>query len=159
MNRLMAVNAAGGDREIETLIADLTTLPHDFPEAAKISGVYPRPNGEILLTIMGRRRGVGLGGIYRLVQPDAAPGPGGTVRLETRFYVLGEGGRGYGLTYRWNDEGTDAFLLTNDEERDYEVFDDNGTVVDNRTWSFPSRTQCQTCHTNNAGFVLGVQTH
>lgn len=245
VNRLMAVDATGGEREIKTLIGDLTALPHEFPPAAKLSGVYPQANGDILLAVMGSRMSAGPGKIYRLVQRDivpdppqllseigafidlenleAAPGlvpyrtnaqlysdgaeklrwlavpndgdhneageqiefradapwtfPEGTVfikhfempnatpnqaenlRLETRFFIMGAGGKGYGLTYRWNDEGTEAYLLEGSEERPYDIFDDGGTVVERGTWTFPSRTQCLTCHTNNSGYALGVQTH
>ncbi len=241
VNRLMAVNAIGGDREIKTLIGDITSLPHEFPPAAKLSGVYPQANGDILLTVMGSRLSVGPGKIYRLVKRDVVPDPpqrlselgaftnlatlevapgiipyrtnaqlysdgakklrwlvvpndgtydeageqiefradaswtfpegtvfikhfelpnaGGNLRLETRFFVLGAGGKGYGLTYRWNDEGTDAFLLQGSEERAYDLFDEEGAIIESGTWTFPSRTQCLTCHTNNSDYVLGVHTH
>jgi len=84
--------------------------------------------------------------------------PGGeVVRLETRFFIVGKDGRSYGLTYQWNEEGTDASLLSSAATRDIEV-DVNGESF-TQTWEFPSRTQCLTCHTANAGYVLGVKTH
>ena len=244
VNSLMAVPAAGTDREIRTLIGDLTSLPHEFPGAARLSGVYPQANGEILLAVMGGRSGPSQGKIYRLVQKDIVPdpphllsdlgvftdletmmvapgivpyrtnaqlysdgaskrrwlsvpndgvhddvgeqiefradapwtfpegtvfikqfdmpnaGPNGTsLRLETRFFIMGAGGKGYGLTYRWNEEGTEAFLLEGSAEQSYTIMDEAGMAVESGIWSFPSRTQCLTCHTNNANFVLGVQTH
>ena len=83
--------------------------------------------------------------------------PNITKRLETRFFILDKYGRGYGVTYKWNDEGTDAELLRGADTKDFEVrYSDgsNGT----QTWAYPSRANCMTCHTGNANFVLGVQT-
>lgn len=97
--------------------------------------------------------------IKHFEMPVSTTDPARTTRLETRFFVVGENGVGYGLTYRWNDEGTDAYLLANGDERDYEVLDEQDRVVETGTWSFPSRVQCLTCHTDNSGYVLGVRTH
>ena len=74
--------------------------------------------------------------------------PNSNRRLETRFIVHGEDGY-YGVTYRWNDAGSDAFLLTAGEEETYTV--DGSPQV----WSFPSRGECLTCHTDVAGGALG----
>ncbi len=80
-----------------------------------------------------------------------------TTRLETRFFVLTEDGRAYGVTYRWNEEGTEAFLIENEESREVAIVTaDGGTEV--QTWTFPSRTQCMSCHNGNANFVLGLKT-
>jgi uncharacterized repeat protein (TIGR03806 family) len=84
--------------------------------------------------------------------------PGATARLETRFLVRGEDGKWYGVTYRWRDDGSDAELLAGAETRALELrLEDGGTEA--QVWSFPSRSQCTTCHTNAAGGVLGVRTH
>ena len=74
--------------------------------------------------------------------------PTSNIRLETRFIVHGEDGY-YGVTYRWNDAGTDAFLLTTGEDETYTV---DGAP---QTWRYPSRTECQECHTEVAGGALG----
>jgi uncharacterized repeat protein (TIGR03806 family) len=89
--------------------------------------------------------------------PNGQPN-GQAVRLETRFFVLGTDGKSYGLTYKWNDEGTDAFLLKTEAAQDYTLFE-GGMPVATQTWEFPSRDQCLSCHTANAHFVLGVKTH
>lgn len=83
---------------------------------------------------------------------------GATVKLETRFFVVGENNNAYGLTYKWNDEGTDAFLLGGGAFKDFEV-SVNGQSGQTQTWDFPSRDQCMSCHNASAGFVLGVKTH
>ncbi len=80
-----------------------------------------------------------------------------TVRLETRFFIITEDGGGYGITYRWNEAGTDAELLESSETRLISIGRADGSRQ-NLQWTFPSRTQCMTCHTPNAGFVLGVHT-
>jgi len=83
---------------------------------------------------------------------------GGTVRLETRALVLEESGW-HGYTYRWNAAQTDATLLAGSETGIYSVPDPlapGGTRM--QTWTFPSRTDCLTCHTSAAGRVLGVRT-
>lgn len=83
---------------------------------------------------------------------------GATVRLETRFFIMGEGGRSYGLTYRWNEAGTDAELLKSKASRAYTLYE-NGNPVGTQVWEFPGRDQCLSCHTPNANYVLGVKTH
>jgi uncharacterized repeat protein (TIGR03806 family) len=109
-----------------------------------------------------KRRWVALPGDARI---DFAPTgewrfPTGTVfvkhfeidgrRLETRFLVVGDGG--YGVTYRWRDDGKDADLLADGLTADVTA---GGRK---RTWTYPSRNDCLACHTANAGFVLGVKT-
>ena len=88
--------------------------------------------------------------------PTVDGGP--TVKLETRFFIIGAEGRAYGLTYKWNNEGTDAFLLGGGTSRDVTLYEDE-TLVFAQQWSFPSREQCLSCHNQQAGFVLGVKTH
>ena len=89
--------------------------------------------------------------------PDAAP-DGEDVKLETRFFVIGNNRQAYGLTYRWNEAQTDAFLQREGAVADYEV-QPAGQPAFNQRWGFPGRGQCMSCHTPNAGFVLGVKTH
>ncbi|MGZ6094746.1 MAG: PQQ-dependent sugar dehydrogenase, partial [Polyangiales bacterium] len=62
-------------------------------------------------------------------------------RLETRVMVVGED-ETYGLSYRWNPEGTDADLVT---EPIYEGFADDA-AMSSRLWQFPSAGQCWGCH-------------
>lgn len=74
-------------------------------------------------------------------------------RLETRFLVNGDDGSWYGFTYRWREDGSDAELLPGDPL--VETVDDGGVA---RTWHFPGRTQCFSCHTTAGGRPLGVKT-
>ena len=89
--------------------------------------------------------------------PVDASDPSKLVRLETRFLVIAENGGVYGLTYRWNDEGTDAELLPGSATRPLTIKQADGSEL-TLEWQFPSRTQCMTCHTPTADFVLGVNT-
>ncbi|MDG2385450.1 MAG: PQQ-dependent sugar dehydrogenase [Pirellulaceae bacterium] len=66
-----------------------------------------------------------------------------------------------GYTYVWNDDQTDADLLV-----DTRGFDRQFTIRDpawpegerKQTWHFPGRTECSSCHTMAAKYVLGCQT-
>lgn len=75
-------------------------------------------------------------------------------RLETRFLVKTVD-HAYGLTYRWNDEEDEAFLVP--EEGDEEVLRitrADGQEVE-QVWRYPSRSSCLACHTRIAGSALG----
>ncbi|MBX3743607.1 MAG: PQQ-dependent sugar dehydrogenase [Akkermansiaceae bacterium] len=78
--------------------------------------------------------------------------------VETRFFVHGSNGTYYGVTYRWNEAGTDAQLMTTGGSRDMTVTKADGTTRTQR-WDFPSRSDCRTCHTTSSDNVLGVRSH
>ncbi len=78
--------------------------------------------------------------------------------LETRFFVHGSDGIWYGVTYRWNDAGTDAELLPGGASRDLTITQADGSTRVQR-WDFPSRSDCRTCHTERADNVLGVRSY
>ena len=71
--------------------------------------------------------------------------------LETRLLVHGTDGWG-GVTYKWRVDGTEADLL---EEGAEETFTIGGQTFD---YLYPSRQQCNMCHTGVAGPVLGFRT-
>ncbi|MBW3600371.1 MAG: chitobiase/beta-hexosaminidase C-terminal domain-containing protein, partial [Planctomycetes bacterium] len=88
---------------------------------------------------------------FEFPQADAPPR-----RLETRMLVVGRDGGGYGATYRWNEEQTDAELLSEAKTETIELSTAEGQQ--RLSWYFPSRKDCLVCHTRGAGFVLGVNT-
>jgi uncharacterized repeat protein (TIGR03806 family) len=71
-------------------------------------------------------------------------------RIETRLLAR-QGGQWVGYSYRWNDSQTDAMLV---EAKGAET----EFVVEGRrqSWRFPGRTECMTCHSRAAEFVLGI---
>lgn len=83
--------------------------------------------------------------------------PSVTKRLETRLLVRGSDGGVYGVTYKWRADNSDADLLaTSGLDENISITTAAGTRT--VTWHYPSRAECLTCHTANAGGVLGVKT-
>ncbi|MBT33661.1 MAG: hypothetical protein CMO01_28695 [Thalassobius sp.] len=79
-------------------------------------------------------------------------------KIETRFFIVDEEGQGYGLTYRWNEEGTDAELIPDDEYLTDELTVYKDGILSTQTWEYPARAQCIECHNDNIGYGLGVRT-
>lgn len=72
----------------------------------------------------------------------------GARRVETRVLRADGSGGGYGSTYRWRADGSDADLVTAAATE----------TIGGQTWFYPSPTDCLRCHTSAAGFVLGPKT-
>jgi uncharacterized repeat protein (TIGR03806 family) len=84
---------------------------------------------------------------------------GATRRLETRLLVLdASGGNGYGVTYKWRADNSDADLLVAGGQDETITITNAGGGTRTQVWHYPSRDQCLQCHTANAGFVLGPKT-
>jgi uncharacterized repeat protein (TIGR03806 family) len=82
--------------------------------------------------------------------------PPRTRRLETRLLVVGKSGKGYGATYKWRPDQSEADLLPGALVEETPI--EKGAGLERRTWYYPGRSDCLVCHTANAGFVLGVNT-
>jgi len=77
-------------------------------------------------------------------------------RIETRVLVKNDTGS-YGVSYRWNEAGTEA-TLAEDGGEDFPInITVNGTPY-TQQWSIPSRSQCSTCHSPQAGHALSFNT-
>jgi len=78
-------------------------------------------------------------------------------RLETRLLVRDDSGA-FGVSYRWNDSGSEAFLVA-DEGEDFDLeIDDGSGSTSTQTWRIPSRAECLSCHQPAAGHALSFHT-
>ncbi|MCI4667183.1 MAG: PQQ-dependent sugar dehydrogenase [Bacteroidia bacterium] len=82
--------------------------------------------------------------------------PSLTQKIETRIIVYGAGSEFYGLSYRWNAAQTDAELLTTSFTDTIEIATPNGPRQ--VEWYYPSRAECNSCHTALTKGVLGPET-
>jgi uncharacterized repeat protein (TIGR03806 family) len=84
--------------------------------------------------------------------------PAARRRLETRLLVLNATGTsGYGITYKWRGDDSDADLVAaGGLDETITIATTGGSRA--QIWHYPSQSECLTCHTTNAGFVLGVKT-
>jgi uncharacterized repeat protein (TIGR03806 family) len=69
--------------------------------------------------------------------------------IETRLLVRQTNGDWAGYTYEWNSGQTDATLVAAAGKE---------KTIGSQVWSYPSRGQCLQCHTQAAGFSLGLET-
>jgi uncharacterized repeat protein (TIGR03806 family) len=77
-------------------------------------------------------------------------------RIETRLLVKTATGV-YGVSYRWNDAGTEATLAP-DAGADFDIpLTQNGAPY-TQHWHIPSRAECLVCHTPQAGYALSSNT-
>lgn len=81
--------------------------------------------------------------------------PESTRRLETRILVRNSNGV-YGVTYRW-DSLTNATLVADAGFDEAFVINDGG-ILRTQVWHYPSRAECNACHTPVAGLALGFNT-
>ncbi|MEO1449519.1 MAG: PA14 domain-containing protein, partial [Bacteroidota bacterium] len=77
-------------------------------------------------------------------------------RLETRFTIMGQDGKAYGLTYRWRADMSDADLLEGAYDETFTIQTASGTR--SQTWHYPSRSECITCHNDAVKGTLGPRT-
>lgn len=76
-------------------------------------------------------------------------------RLETRLLVHNTNG-GYGVTYRWGDNPTNASLVAESgEDETFVIYHGDGSIARTQTWHYPSRVECLQCHNSASGFALG----
>ncbi|WP_405383482.1 Ig-like domain-containing protein [Maribacter sp. LLG6340-A2] len=83
--------------------------------------------------------------------------PSLTRRLETRFSVKASTGSFYFLTYKWNEQQTDAVLLETGLDENISVTKSDGST-EIQKWSYPSTQDCISCHNPATGGALGTNT-
>ncbi len=82
--------------------------------------------------------------------------PASARRLETRVFVRNAGGA-YGVSYRWNEAGTEA-TLAHEAGEEFDLTVDVGGAPVVQRWRIPSRSDCMTCHSPEAGLSLSFRT-
>jgi glucose/arabinose dehydrogenase len=82
--------------------------------------------------------------------------PGSRRRIETRFLVRDSSGGVYGVTYRWTSP-TNAVLVAAEGANETFVINDGGVLRD-QLWNYPSQSDCVRCHTATGGRALGFNT-
>ena len=80
-------------------------------------------------------------------------------RIETRI-LLRQQNEWTGYSYKWNEEQTDAELVSKEGSKSTFRIADNKSPGSFRRhdWTFPSRADCMTCHSRARGFLLGLTT-
>lgn len=71
----------------------------------------------------------------------------GGKRIETRLFMRHDDGAWAGYTYEWLDDQSDAVLLPAGKVK----------TIGAQTWTYPSRSDCVSCHTEAAGRSLGLE--
>jgi uncharacterized repeat protein (TIGR03806 family) len=118
-------------------------LPGDARLGFRETGEWHFPAGTVL--------------IKHFEMPTNEGDPSRKRRLETRLLVVDRTGRGYGVTYRWRPDSSDADLLPGGATDDVVIRTRAGSTRTLR-WHYPSRNDCLACHTKASGFVLGLST-
>lgn len=116
------------------------------------------PSGKIVFSPTGEWRfPAGTVFVKNFDLPTDAANPAVKRRLETRLLVRDSRGGVYGVLYKWRPDGSDAELLRTSAIENIQIKSAAGEGHE-QTWYYPSRQDCMTCHTANAGRVLGVKT-
>ena len=156
-----AGGGGGGNDNVPQRLSATGCLNTSSPGAPPLLSLIPyRPNAAFWSDGVSKDRWIGLpNGRNIAVQANGDWSlPSGTVLvkhfrtgnqlIETRLFMRHPDGVWAGYTYQWNQAQTDATRVT------------GGGVVNigNQTWTFPSEAQCMQCHTQAAGFSLGLET-
>lgn len=82
--------------------------------------------------------------------------PATSKRIETRFLVKTTNST-YGVSYKWNATGTEAFLVPEAGE-EFDLTVTNAGLTRTQRYHIPSRAECLNCHTPEAGGALSFNT-
>ncbi|MGJ8696585.1 MAG: PQQ-dependent sugar dehydrogenase [Verrucomicrobiaceae bacterium] len=100
-------------------------------------------DGQNILAIQGLNNGIGSSDM--LITPELI---GGIANFTDGIY---------GVSYKWNEAGTEATLVGTAGEN-IELTIDTPDGIQAQTWNIPSRSSCNTCHLPEAGLALSFNT-
>lgn len=81
---------------------------------------------------------------------------GSLKRLETRILYF-KNSQWFGYSYQWNEDETDAYLLSTRVTRNITVTQMDGSPL-TFPYLWPSSTDCRSCHNATSSFTLGIST-
>ncbi|MBH0205578.1 MAG: hypothetical protein HP498_07130, partial [Nitrospira sp.] len=151
----------GGSDNVPQLLSATGCINTSSPGAPPLLSLIPyRPNAPFWSDGADKERWIGLPNGQRVsVQANGDwTLPNGTVLvkhfrignqlIETRLFMRHPDGVWAGYTYEWNQNQTEATRVT------------GGTTVPvgSQSWTIPSEAQCMQCHTQGAGYSLGLET-
>jgi uncharacterized repeat protein (TIGR03806 family) len=156
------LSQTGAFKNTSKLVPNTTLIPYDVIVPFWSDGAEKRrwisvPDGKIKFASTGEwtfPRGTVFVKTFELATNDL--NPDSLRRLETRLIVCDTNGGVYGVTYKWRVDDSDADLLESNLTEAISI--QTATGVRTQMWYYPSRKDCLTCHTANAGLVLGVKT-
>lgn len=73
--------------------------------------------------------------------------------LETRVLVCDDRQGSYGVTYRWSEDGQEAYAVEQSETLEITITEEDGSRHE-QTWFYPGRFACVLCHNDASGHVL-----
>lgn len=151
----------GGSDNVPQLLSATGCINTSSPGAPPLLSLIPyRPNAPFWSDGADKERWIGLPNGQRIsVQANGDwTLPNGTVLvkhfrignqlIETRLFMRHPDGVWAGYTYEWNQNQTEATRVTGGGTAD----------IGGQTWIFPSEGQCMQCHTQGAGYSLGLET-
>lgn len=77
-------------------------------------------------------------------------------RLETRVWIVASSSQQNGVTYRWNEDQTDAELSPALQTEQLSIVGSDGQARLQR-YTYPGTQDCQACHNARVGYVLGAR--
>lgn len=150
----------GGGDNVPQQLSSTGCINTATPGAPPLLSLIPyRPNAAFWSDGLNKERWIGLPrGQSITVRADGDwDFPNGTVLVkhfrfedrlvETRPFMRHPDGGWAGYTYQWNQDQTDATRVRG-----------GATVqIDGRNWRIPSESECMQCHTQGAGYSLGLE--
>jgi uncharacterized repeat protein (TIGR03806 family) len=161
IRRIVFGSSGGGTDNVPQQLSATGCINTAAPGAPPLLSLIPyRPNAPFWSDTADKERWIGLPNGQNISVADSADWnfPNGTVLVkhfrlggqlvETRLFMRHPDGVWAGYTYQWNQAQTDATRVSGGRT----------VAVGGLDWEIPSEAQCMQCHTQAAGFTLGLET-